>query len=149
MVQQCPGCKADDCHSRNLVMVVSECGHLLCRQCMDKSFGKKTTARCLTKGCDKTLKRGGYRVQEFDDPRIEKQNVIRARLAKVLRVPGGSTCGTRLSMPVDQVQIFILDEEDFPTLRAYNDYLEKWEDMVGCPSPRHVASGLLNSTSGY
>lgn len=54
------------------------------------------------------LKKSGFWQQQFDDPRVERENFIRKRITK----------------------IFNLQEEDFPNLREFNDYLEKVEDIV-------------------
>ena len=83
MVRQCPRCRTDEHHNRSLQLMVSECGHPLCKQCVDKVFGKSSIAKCPQDGCEKSLKRNAFRAQIFDDPRIEKENIIRKRVNKV------------------------------------------------------------------
>jgi len=85
--------------------MINECGHSLCKNCVDNLFARNT-GPCPT--CARTLKKQSFWIQTFDDPNVEKEVHFRKKLAK----------------------IFNLQEDDFPTLRAYNDYLEEFETIV-------------------
>lgn len=93
-------------------MMVNECGHPLCRNCVDNLFARNA-APCHV--CGKTLRRNNFWEQVFDDPLIEKEGHIRRRLRK----------------------IYNLKKNDFPSLREFNDYLEKFETIV-----YNLASGV-------
>lgn len=101
--------------------MVNECGHPLCRNCVDNIFARQQ-APCPT--CGKTLRKQTFWVQTFDDPRIEKEVYWRRKLKRVLVFQCASFCKD------SHMQIYNLQEDDFPTLRAYNDYLEEFEDIV-------------------
>lgn len=58
--------------------------------------------------CNVPLRRSNYRVQLFEDPMVEKEIDIRKRVLKD----------------------YNKKEEDFATLREYNDYLEEIETIV-------------------
>jgi len=85
--------------------MINECGHSLCKKCVDNLFVRQS-APCPT--CGRTLKKSGFWEQTFDDPLVAKEIHIRKKLQKT----------------------FNLKEDDFPTLRAYNDYLEQVETFV-------------------
>ncbi|KAI3415747.1 hypothetical protein GPALN_005331 [Globodera pallida] len=103
----CPKCKTSEFQNRSLVMMLNECCHPLCQNCVENLFARNV-APCPYEGCGKMLKRSGFWVQQFDDPRVERENFVRKRLSK----------------------IFNLQEDDFTTLREFNDYLERVEDIV-------------------
>jgi len=106
-IRRCPKCKSDERNNRNMVMMINECGHPLCRNCVETIFARNSS-KCTYDGCGRMLKKNNFREQLFDDPRIDRENFIRKRLSKT----------------------FNLNETNFPTLRAFNDYLEKVEDIV-------------------
>ncbi|KAH7713000.1 CBN-MNAT-1 protein [Aphelenchoides avenae] len=106
-MRQCPKCRTTEYQNPKLVMMINECGHPLCSICVENIFARNTN-RCPADGCGKTLYRKNFWEQLFDDPFIEKENHIRRRLDKV----------------------FNLKEEDFTTLREFNDYLENVENIV-------------------
>lgn len=85
--------------------MINECGHSLCKKCVDNLFVRQS-APCPT--CGRTLKKSGFWEQTFDDPMVAKEVYIRKKLQKV----------------------FNLKEDDFPDLRSYNDYLEQIETYV-------------------
>ncbi|KAK6737934.1 hypothetical protein RB195_020183 [Necator americanus] len=86
-------------------MMVNECGHPLCRNCVENLFARNT-GPCHV--CGKTLRKNNFWEQVFDDPLIEKETHIRRRLRK----------------------IYNLKKDDFPSLREFNDYLERFECIV-------------------
>lgn len=104
-MRECGKCKSSEYTNKNLVMMVNECGHPLCRNCVDNLFARNA-APCHI--CGKTLRRNNFWEQVFDDPMIEKEAHIRRRLRK----------------------IYNLKKDDFPSLREFNDYLERFETIV-------------------
>ncbi|CAD6195833.1 unnamed protein product [Caenorhabditis auriculariae] len=81
-------------------MMINECGHPLCKNCVENLFARNS-GNCHV--CSRLLKKNGYREQIFDDPLIDKETAIRRRLRK----------------------IYNLKRDDFPTLREFNDYQER------------------------
>ncbi|KAJ1353594.1 hypothetical protein KIN20_010249, partial [Parelaphostrongylus tenuis] len=104
-MRECGKCKSSEYTNKNLVMMVNECGHPLCKNCVDNLFARNA-APCHV--CGKTLRRNNFWEQVFDDPMIEKEAHIRRRLRK----------------------IYNLKKDDFPSLREFNDYLERFETIV-------------------
>ncbi|KAK6028167.1 CDK-activating kinase assembly factor MAT1 [Ostertagia ostertagi] len=104
-MRECGKCKSNEYTNKNLVMMVNECGHPLCKNCVENLFARNA-GPCHV--CGKTLRKNNFWEQVFDDPLIEKETHIRRRLRKV----------------------YNLKKEDFPTLREFNDYLERFECLV-------------------
>lgn len=102
---RCPNCGTTKYANTNLKMMVNVCGHSLCESCVEQMF-VKGAAKCPT--CNTVLKRTQFRIQLYDDENVEKELEIRKRLLKDLN----------------------MREEDFETLREYNDYLEMFETCV-------------------
>jgi len=88
-------------------MMVNECGHPLCQNCVENIFARNANT-CPYQGCDRMLKKNTFWQQMFDDPFIEKENFVRKRILK----------------------IYNLLEDDFSSLRDYNDYLERVETII-------------------
>lgn len=86
-------------------LLVNVCGHPLCENCVSLLFAKGSGA-CPQ--CDVPLRRNGFRVQLFEDAAVEKDIDIRRRI----------------------VREFNKQEEEFSTLREYNDYLEDVETII-------------------
>jgi len=86
-------------------MMVNECGHPLCKNCVDNLFAR-SAGNCPT--CSRPLKKSGFWEQTLDDPMMERENFLRGKVKK----------------------IYNLKEDDFPTLRDFNDYLERIEHLV-------------------
>lgn len=85
--------------------MVNVCGHSLCESCVELLF-LKGSGSCPE--CNVPLKRSNFRVQLFEDPVVEKEVDIRRRV----------------------LRDFNKKEEDFPSLQAYNNYLEEIEDII-------------------
>ncbi|VDN53645.1 unnamed protein product [Dracunculus medinensis] len=103
-MRECPKCKTSDYNNPSFVMLINECGHPLCRNCVNNLFARNSAA-CPR--CGKILLKKGFWEQTFSS-KLEKELNIRKRLKK----------------------IFNLKRDDFGTLREYNDYLERIEIFV-------------------
>lgn len=105
MEQICPRCRTTSFQNPQLKLLVNVCGHRLCEQCVDAHF-RHSSAACLE--CGRVLRRSEFRAQQFEDVLVEREIDVRKR---VLRE-------------------FNRRQEDFPTLRLYNDYLEEVEEII-------------------
>lgn len=102
---ECPRCKSTKYRNPNLKMMVNSCGHGICENCVELLFIKGSAA-CPQ--CNIPLRRSNFRVQIFEDPYVEKDLDVRRRILKD----------------------YNKKEEDFETLREYNDYLEEVETII-------------------
>uniref|UniRef100_A0A1I8C1P1 RING-type domain-containing protein n=1 Tax=Meloidogyne hapla TaxID=6305 RepID=A0A1I8C1P1_MELHA len=82
--RQCPKCKTSEFQNRSLVMMLNECCHQICQNCMENLFARNV-GQCPYKDCGRTLKKSGFWIQEFDDLRVERENFIRKRTLKNIR----------------------------------------------------------------
>ncbi|KAL1914525.1 uncharacterized protein VTP21DRAFT_8239 [Calcarisporiella thermophila] len=98
----CPVCKSDNYLNPQMKLLVSPCFHKMCNNCIDRIF-ISGPAPCPI--CGVVLRKNQFMSQTFEDLQVEKEVQTRKRLAK----------------------IFNKRQEDFPTLKAYNDYLEEVE----------------------
>ncbi|XP_070576779.1 CDK-activating kinase assembly factor MAT1-like [Ptychodera flava] len=103
--QFCPHCKTTKYRNPSLKLLVNVCGHSLCENCVDLLFVRGSGA-CPQ--CNTALRRNNFRLQLFEDAVVEKEVDIRKRILKD----------------------FNKKEEDFATLREYNDYLEEVETII-------------------
>ncbi|GBP41349.1 hypothetical protein EVAR_84692_1 [Eumeta japonica] len=103
--QACPRCKTTKYRNPSLKLMVNVCGHALCESCVDLLF-LKGSGSCPE--CNVPLRRSNFRVQLFEDAMVEKEIDIRKRVLKD----------------------FNKKEEDFNSLRDYNDYLEEIETII-------------------
>ncbi|KAG7296643.1 hypothetical protein JYU34_020463 [Plutella xylostella] len=103
--QACPRCKTTKYRNPSLKLMVNVCGHALCESCVDLLF-LKGSGSCPE--CNVPLRRSNFRVQLFEDSMVEKEIDIRKRVLKD----------------------YNKKEEDFATLREYNDYLEEIETII-------------------
>ena len=71
--------------------------------------------------CQRTLRKNKFRLQTFEDTLVEREVDLRKRIART----------------------FNKTEEDFPTLKDYNDYLEEVENIS--TSPPVILNQLTNS----
>ncbi|KAI0126741.1 CDK-activating kinase assembly factor MAT1 [Xylariales sp. AK1849] len=104
----CPVCKRVKYLNTNMRFQINpECYHPMCSQCVDNIF-KSGPAQCPYAICTKTLRLRGFREPYFNDLTIEREADIRKRVAAV----------------------FNNSQDDFDTLRNYNDYLQTVEDLT-------------------
>nr|CAD7569085.1 unnamed protein product [Timema californicum] len=103
--QVCPRCKTTKYRNPSLKLMVNVCGHALCDSCVDLLFLKGSGA---CPDCRVPLRRNNFRIQLFEDPMVEKEVDIRKRV----------------------LRDFNKKEDDFDSLREYNDYLEEVESII-------------------
>lgn len=103
--QVCPRCKTTKYRNPSLKLLVNVCGHTLCESCVDLLF-LKGSGSCPE--CAVPLRRNNFRVQLFEDPKVEKEVDIRRRI----------------------LRDYNKKEDDFATVEEYNDYLEEIETIV-------------------
>jgi CDK-activating kinase assembly factor MAT1 len=84
-----------------------ECYHKMCSSCIDRIFSSGP-APCPIAGCHRTLRKARFRLQTFADIGVEKEVDKRRYLSR----------------------IFNRREEEFETLRHWNDYLEDVETFT-------------------
>ncbi|KAK9873738.1 hypothetical protein WA026_002094 [Henosepilachna vigintioctopunctata] len=101
----CPRCRTSKFQNPSLKMMVNVCGHGLCENCVELLF-LKGSGNCPE--CRIPLRRNNFRIQMFEDATVEKEVDIRKRV----------------------LRDFVKKEEDFSTLREYNDYLEEVETII-------------------
>ncbi|KAL3288417.1 hypothetical protein HHI36_002863 [Cryptolaemus montrouzieri] len=101
----CPRCRTSKFQNPSLKMMVNVCGHGLCESCVDLLF-LKGSGSCPE--CRIPLRRNNFRIQMFEDATVEKEVDIRKRV----------------------LRDFNKKEEDFNSLREYNDYLEEVETII-------------------
>jgi len=106
-MRRCPKCKANEFTNRGIVLMINECGHSLCQNCVENMFVRNVN-KCPHEDCGKMLKKSNFWIQQFDDPTIEREIYIRKRISKT----------------------YNLQQDDFSTLREFNNYLEHVEEMV-------------------
>ncbi|KAK4506619.1 hypothetical protein PRZ48_000351 [Zasmidium cellare] len=104
----CPVCKSTKYMNPNLKFLVNPvCYHKMCESCVDRLFSHGP-APCPIKGCSETLRKNRFRKQTFEDIKVEREVDIRKKVA----------------------QVFNRREEEFASLREYNDYLNDVEDIT-------------------
>ncbi|CAK4033518.1 RNA polymerase II transcription factor B subunit 3 [Lecanosticta acicola] len=104
----CPVCKTSRYMRPTMRLLINpSCYHKMCESCVDRIFSHGP-APCPSKGCDQTLRKNRFRQQTFEDIKVEREVDIRKSVA----------------------QVFNRREEDFETLKDYNDYLNEVEDIT-------------------
>lgn len=104
----CPVCRTNRYFNKDLRFLINpDCYHPMCSNCVDRIF-TDAPAQCPYAGCHKTLRKKGFRQPFFDDLSIEREWDIRKRVASV----------------------FNKTQDDFETLRDYNEYLNQVEDLT-------------------
>jgi hypothetical protein len=79
----CPICKSARYLNPNMRFLInSECYHRLCESCVERIFSHGP-AVCPYPACNRTLRHKQYRLQTFEDVRLEKEMDIRAKVANV------------------------------------------------------------------
>ncbi len=122
--QACPKCKTTMYRNPQMRLLVNVCGHNLCESCVELLFAKGEGGMTVAlrsmwysrlfpgsgscPECGMALRRTNFRFQLFEDAAIDRDVDIRRRV----------------------LRDFNQREEDFPTLREYNDYLEMVEDII-------------------
>lgn len=101
----CPRCRTTKYRNPSLRLKINSCGHALCEACVEIVFLRESAA-CPE--CGKNIKKKDFRIQLFEDTRVEKEVDIRKSVLKIYN-----------KLP-----------EDFSDLRSYNDYLEHVEDII-------------------
>jgi len=89
------------------LMVSMKCYHRMCTSCIDRIF-TLGPAKCPIPLCNTTLRAHEFKVQTFGDLGVEREVGIRRSISGFLNKR----------------------EEDFASLREYNDYLEFKEDIT-------------------
>jgi CDK-activating kinase assembly factor MAT1 len=103
----CPVCKRVRYLNTDMEFLINpECYHPMCSNCVNNIF-KSGPAQCPYASCTKTLRQKGFRSAFFGDLTVEREVDIRRRVAAV----------------------FNKAEDDFVTLRDYNDYLQSVEEL--------------------
>ncbi|KAI0273819.1 CDK-activating kinase assembly factor MAT1-domain-containing protein [Gloeopeniophorella convolvens] len=105
MDDQCPVCKSDRYLNPKLRLLVSSCYHKMCESCIDRLY---TLGPAPCPVCNNILRKMTFIPQTFEDLTVEKEVAVRRKIAKE----------------------FNKRREDFPDLRAYNDYLQEVEDIT-------------------
>ncbi|KAI0137651.1 CDK-activating kinase assembly factor [Hypoxylon sp. NC0597] len=104
----CPVCRRQKYLNPDLSFLINpECYHPMCTRCVENIFGKGP-AQCPYPGCTKTLRQRGFRPAFFRDLTVEREVDVRRRVQAV----------------------FNMTQDDFETLRDYNDYLQQVEDLT-------------------
>ncbi|KAK4110420.1 CDK-activating kinase assembly factor [Canariomyces notabilis] len=122
----CPVCKTIRYLNKDMEFLINpECYHSMCVNCVNRLFNDGPN-QCPYAGCHRTLRRKGFRSAFFGDLAVEREVDIRRRVAAVF----------------NQV------EDDFETLRDYNDYLQMVEDLTfdlvnGSEAKRREAEATL------
>ncbi|ELQ74430.1 putative E3 ubiquitin ligase containing RING finger [Trachipleistophora hominis] len=105
MDQFCPQCKSDSYLNPNIKIYVSPCYHKMCENCVSRIFSQGESA-CPE--CGTLLRRINFISQTFEDIDVERECRIRKMLNRV----------------------FNKEEIDFDNEEEYDDYLEKYEDLI-------------------
>ncbi|KAI1415002.1 CDK-activating kinase assembly factor [Hypoxylon sp. FL1857] len=104
----CPVCRRQKYLNPDLSFLINpECYHPMCTGCVENIFGKGP-AQCPYPGCTKTLRQRGFHPAFFRDLTVEREVDVRRRVQAV----------------------FNMTQDDFETLRDYNDYLQQVEDLT-------------------
>ena len=108
LTEICPVCKSSRYLNSNLRFLVNpECYHKMCESCVDRIFSHGP-AQCPIPGCRRTLRKHRFREQTFEDIQVEREVDIRKRVQAV----------------------FNRREDEFESVRDYNDYLNDVEDIT-------------------
>lgn len=104
----CPVCKTIRYLNKDMEFLINpDCYHPMCSNCVNRLFNDGPN-QCPYAGCRETLRRNNFRSAFFGDLAVEREVDVRRRVAAV----------------------FNRVEDDFETLRDYNDYLQMVEDLT-------------------
>eukprot|EP00922_Rhytidocystis_sp_ex-Travisia-forbesii_P008004 GHVS01011801.1.p1 GENE.GHVS01011801.1~~GHVS01011801.1.p1 ORF type:complete len:116 (-),score=8.82 GHVS01011801.1:449-796(-) len=105
---QCPQCQADMYFDGSRKMMYSDiCKHKMCNFCVTRLIGVSDKSRGSCPDCKQPLLRSSYIDKDADEEQADFTASIRKRIIK----------------------IYNSDRKRFDCTPAYNDYLEKREDM--------------------
>lgn len=93
-----------------------------CEPCVNVVFSRPT-APCPV--CGLTLRKNLFRPQQFEDPRVEIDVDVRRKILKEWACQSYEV----LSRDCHVISSYNKTEEDFATLREFNDYLEEVETI--------------------
>jgi len=105
MEEECPVCKTTKYRNPSMKLLVNVCGHGLCSSCVETLFARGSGS-CPE--CEAPLRRVNFKLQLFEDASIDKEVTIRRQV----------------------LRDFCQTQDDFETLREWNDYLEQVEDII-------------------
>eukprot|EP00058_Branchiostoma_floridae_P024739 XP_002610229.1 hypothetical protein BRAFLDRAFT_130762 [Branchiostoma floridae] len=77
----CPRCKTTKYRNPSMVLMVNTCGHTLCENCVETLFARGS-GTCPE--CNISLRRNTFRIQQFEDPFVDKEVDIRKRILKII-----------------------------------------------------------------
>ncbi|CAI2347059.1 unnamed protein product [Caenorhabditis sp. 36 PRJEB53466] len=100
-MRECKKCKSNEYTNKQLVMMINECGHPLCKNCVENIFALNS-GNCHI--CNRLLRKNGFREQIYEDPLIDKETHLRRKLRKV----------------------YNLKADDFDNLKEFGDYQESF-----------------------
>lgn len=104
----CPVCKQNRYWAKEMKFLINpECYHKMCSGCVDRLF-TSGPGTCPIVGCNRTLRKKNFKEAFFADLTIQRSADIRKKVAAV----------------------FNRKEDDFETLRDWNDYLEMVENLT-------------------
>ena len=63
---KCPHCQSNKYRNPELVMMINNCGHSLCKACVNVVFHRESS-KCPYQDCGRTLYKKDFRVQIFED----------------------------------------------------------------------------------
>lgn len=101
----CPQCKSERYLNKSMKLLVGPCYHKMCETCVLQRFDAGP-APCPV--CQRILRKAEFYQQIFEDLTVENEVRIRKRMA----------------------MIYNKRQEDFKTLKDYNDYLEMVEELT-------------------
>ncbi|KAJ2787233.1 TFIIH/NER complex subunit [Coemansia interrupta] len=101
----CPQCQRMRYFNERMVLLVGPCYHKMCELCFENTFASGPAA-CPE--CQRVLRRNEYYQPIFEDLTVEREVRVRARMAAA----------------------YNKRQEDFKSLKDYNDYLEMVEDLT-------------------
>lgn len=104
----CPVCKSNRYLNKDLKFLINpECYHKMCSSCVDRLF-TSGPAPCPIVGCHRTLRKKNFKEAFFADLTIQRSVDIRRKVQSV----------------------FNRKEDDFVSLRDWNEYLQMVEDLT-------------------
>ncbi|KAK1837160.1 CDK-activating kinase assembly factor MAT1-domain-containing protein [Podospora conica] len=127
----CPICKTTRYLNPDLEFLINpECYHSMCLGCVNRLFNERPN-QCPYAGCNRTLRRKGFRSAFFSDLSVEREVDVRRRVAAV----------------------FNRVEDDFETPRDWDNYLQMVEDLTfdlvfGADGKRRAAEVTLARWEG-